>query len=211
MKILEPCRILVRAVLKFGGCNLASELSAIADTVSSVTAKEESGEMDLSGYDAMDGLVRGTGLVCIAASGLEWMLTHLVGLIEDWPDERYAAVLARRDQERSPVQHVRRLAALMAVRFPGSGLEADVRGLADQAQALLERRHRAVHSVMMLGAGGYESWHPRSAETRSADPGELADLAQEIADCAAEVTGFTHAWQTRAERDGWPVMLPETS
>ena len=83
--------------------------------------------------------------------------------------------------------------------------------LADNASLLLEERHRGVHSVMMIETRAadeplYEAWHAKSDTMWPVDPSGLYDLADRITQCAAEVTGLTHAWEERAERDGWPVV-----
>jgi hypothetical protein len=72
-------------------------------------------------------------------------------------------------------------------------------------------RNRVVHSVMMIETKTtneplYEAWHARSDTIWPVDPVALNTLARDLAQCAAEVSGFTHAWEERAERDGWPIL-----
>ena len=89
--------------------------------------------------------------------------------------------------------------------------DTDARQLADDAGPLLEARNRVVHSVMMIETKAtneplYQAWHARSDTTWPVDPVALNTLARDLAQCTAEITGFTHAWEERAERDGWPTM-----
>lgn len=97
-------------------------------------------------------------------------------------------------------------------RLDAIGLGPDVGQLADEAGRLLEARNRVVHSVMMIEAKAtnepfYEAWHARSDSVWPVDPLGLHTLALDLAQCMAEVNEFAHAWEERAERDGWPVLL----
>jgi len=157
---------------------------------------------DVPPDDELDQLIHGVGMVCIAASGLEWALTFLMGEVENWGDEKMRTVLARLNREKAPAQQFRKLAR----RLEAFGLGPDVIRLADDASLLLEERHRVVHSVMMIETRAadeplYEAWHAKSDTMWPVDPSRLHDLADRITQCTAEVTGLTHAWEERAERD----------
>lgn len=162
---------------------------------------------DIRADDELDQLTRGVGMVCIVASALEWTLTFLMGEIENWSDEKMRNVLTRRNREQAPAQQFHKLAR----RLETFGLGPDVIRLAESADQLLEERHMVVHSVMMIETKVedeplYEAWHAKSDTMWPVDPSRLYDLADRITQCTAEVTGFTHAWEERANRDGWPVV-----
>jgi hypothetical protein len=164
-------------------------------------------EPDIQTDDELDQLNRGIGMVCIAASALEWTLTFLMGEIENWDDEKMRSVLARLNREQAPAEQFRKLAH----RLETFGLGPDVIRLARDASRLLEERHKVVHSVMIIETKAaneplYEAWHAKSDTIWPVDPSQLYDLANQIMQCTAEVTGLTHAWEERAERDGWPVI-----
>jgi hypothetical protein len=152
----------------------------------------------------LDLLVRGVGQVCISASMLEWSLTYLTGLIENWDDAKHRDVLGR------PGEPLKRYRALVP-RLEAFGLGRDADRLAGEAGRLLMERNRVVHSVMMIETKAaneplYEAWHAKSDTKWPVDPVALNTLAHDLAQCVAEVSGFTHAWEERAERDGWPVL-----
>lgn len=159
----------------------------------------------------LDQLVRGVGQVCISASMLEWALTYLTGLIENWDDAKHRDVLGH------PGEPLRKYRTLVP-RLEAFGLGPDVGQLADDAGRLLNERNRVVHSVMMIETKAaneplYEAWHARSDTVWPVEPAALNALARDLAQCTVEVTAFTHAWEERAERDGclivtFPVNLP---
>ena len=154
--------------------------------------------------ETLEQLVKGVGQVCISASSLEWALTYLVGLIENWDDAKHRQVL------RTGGRSLEEFCSL-ASRLEAFGLGAEVTVLADDARRLLRSRHRIVHSVMMIEtkAGDedrYEAWHAMSDTVWPLVPKDLYDLAFELADCTADVMGLAAAWQERAEHDGWPVV-----
>jgi hypothetical protein len=71
---------------------------------------------DVPPDDELDQLIRGVGMVCIAASGLEWTLTFLMGEVENWGDEKMRTVLARLNREKAPAQQFRKLARRLVLR-----------------------------------------------------------------------------------------------
>ena len=145
-------------------------------------------------------LVRGVGQVCISASMLEWALTCLTGMIENWDDDKHRELVGH------PGRALNTYRALVP-RLEALGLGPDVAHLADDAQRLLAERHRVVHSVMMTAnESRYEAWHPRRDITWAADPAALHPLALDLTLCMAEVTAFAGAWKERSERDGWPIL-----
>jgi hypothetical protein len=142
--------------------------------------------------------------VCISACMLEWSLTYLTGLIENWDDTKHREVLGH------PGEPLRKYRALVP-KLEAFGLGPDAGRLAVDAGRLLQARNRVVHCVMMIETKAtneplYEAWHARSDTIRPVDPVALNTLARDLAQCTAEVSGFTHAWEERAERDGWPVL-----
>ncbi len=149
-------------------------------------------------------LVSGVGQVCISASMLEWALTYLTGLIENWDDAKHREIYGNPGR---PLKEYRNLVP----RLEAFGLGSDVAQLADDARRLLAERHRVVHSMMMAETKAdneplYEAWHARTDTTWLVVPEDLNALARDLALCAAEATVFANAWQERAERDGWPVL-----
>ncbi len=149
-------------------------------------------------------LVTGVGQVCISASMLEWALTYLTGLIENWDDAKHREVFGCAGQ---PLKEYRNLVP----RLEAFGLGRDVAQLADDAGRLLAERHRVVHSMMMAETKAdnellYEAWHARTDTTWPVVPEDLNALARDLALCAADANAFAGAWAERAERDGWPVL-----
>jgi hypothetical protein len=163
---------------------------------------------DLPADEAMKQLVAGVGQVCIAASGLDWALTYLTGVIEIWADEKFTTVVSHPG---GPLKAYRTL----VTRLEAVGLGLDAAQLAEDAGRLLEKRNRVVHSVMMIGTRPaseslYEAWHARTDTMWPVVPEDLNRLAQDLSQCAAEATAFAKAWQERAERDGWPDLSGST-
>jgi len=153
---------------------------------------------------AMVELVCGIGQVCISASMLEWALTYLTGLIENWDDAKHREVFGKTGQPLKEYRH-------LVPRLEAFGLGSDVAQLADDAGRLLAERHRVVHSMMMAETKAdnqplYEAWHARTDTTWPVVPEDLNTLARDLSLCAAEATAFASAWQERAEHDGWPVL-----
>lgn len=140
---------------------------------------------------AMVQLVNGVGQVCISASSLEWSLAYLTGAVEGWDDERFTHVIAR---ARQPLEEFRKVVPKLEI----FGTEDLAKLLAD-AETLLGKRGRVVHSVMMLdttvaNAAVYEAWHAKTDTTWTVDPEDLNALALEIMNCTAEVVGLTQAF-----------------
>jgi hypothetical protein len=164
--------------------------------------------MDLPADEAMRQLVTGVGQVCIAASGLDWALTYLTGVIDLWADEKFTKVVSQHGQ---PLREYRKLVPRLAT----LGLVPDAAQLADDAGRLLEERNRVVHSVMMIETKAaseplYEAWHARTDTMWQVAPEDLNRLAQDLSRCAAEAAAFADAWRERAERDGWPILSGAT-
>ncbi len=139
---------------------------------------------------AMAQLVNGVGQVCISASSLEWSLAYLTGVVNGWDDEKFTHVIAR---VRQPLEEFRKVVPELKI----FGTEDLAKLLAD-AEALLGRRARVVHSVMMLdttvaSAAVYEAWHAKTDTTWTVVPEDLNALALEIMNCTAEVVGLTQA------------------
>ena len=135
---------------------------------------------------------------------LEWSMTYLTGLIENWDDTKLREVLGH------PGGPLRKYRALVP-KLEAFGLGPDAGQLADDAGRLLEARNRVVHSVMIIETRAtneplYEAWHARSDIIWPVDPEALSALACDLAQCTAEMSGFTHAGEERAERDGWPIL-----
>jgi hypothetical protein len=154
--------------------------------------------------NGLDQLVRGVGQVCISASLLEWSLTYLTGLMQDWDDAQLRAVFSRTG---GPLKEYR----LLVPRLEALGVGPAACQLGDDAGRLLQERNRVVHSVMMLEIKAtnerlYEAWHAKRDTMWPVDPAVLNKLALDLADCTAQVTGFAQAWEERAERDGWPDL-----
>lgn len=154
----------------------------------------------------MTQLVIGVGQVCISANMLEWALTYLTGLIENWDDAKHRDVFGRPGR---PLKEYRNLVPRLAAFAPGIG--QDVAQLADDAGRLLVERHRVVHSVMMIETKAandrlYEAWHVKSDTTCPVVPEDLNTLARDLALCAAEASALADIWAERAEREGWPVL-----
>jgi hypothetical protein len=65
-------------------------------------------DLDMDGPidQTMTQLVSGVGQVCISASMLEWALTYLTGLIENWDDAKHRDVFGR---PRQPLKEYRKL------------------------------------------------------------------------------------------------------
>src|SRR5258708_38917725 len=82
-------------------------------------------------------LVSGVGQVCVSASMLDWALTYLTGLIDDWDDEKHRKVFSCPGQ---PLREYRDLVPRLFV-----PLREDAAKLADDAGRLLAERHRVVH------------------------------------------------------------------
>jgi hypothetical protein len=148
-------------------------------------------------------LISGVGQVCIVASMLEWALTYLTGLIDNWDDEKHRKVFSSPGQ---PLKEYRNLVPRLFL-----PLREDAAQLADDAGRLLAERHRVVHSVMMIETKAaneqlYEAWHARTDTTWQVVPEDLTTLAIDLGQCVMEATAFAHAWQERAERDGWPIL-----
>lgn len=131
--------------------------------------------MDLPADEAMKQLVAGVGQVCVAASGLDWALTYLTGVIEIWTDEKFTMVVS---QPTGPLKayrkHVLRLEAL--------GLGPDGAQLAGDAGRLLGERDRIAHSVMMIVTSAaneplYEARHARADAMWPVMPEDLNRLA----------------------------------
>lgn len=140
---------------------------------------------------AMARLVNGVGQVCISASSLEWSLAYLTGVVEGWDDEKFAHVIAR---VRRPLEEFHKVMPKLEI----FGADDLARILAD-AEALLGRRGRVVHSVMMLdttvaSAAVYEAWHAKTDATWTVVAEDLNALALEIMNCTAEVVGLTQAF-----------------
>ncbi len=149
-------------------------------------------------------LVSGVGQVCISAGMLEWALTYLTGLIENWDDAKHSEVFGSPGQ---PLKEYRNLVPRLEV----LGLDPDVAQLANDAGRLLAERHRVVHSMMMAETKAdnellYEAWHARTDTTWPVVPEDLKTLARDLSLCAVEAVAFANAWEERAERDGWPVL-----
>lgn len=164
--------------------------------------------MDLPDDESMKQLVTGVGQVCVAASGLDWALTYLTGVIEIWAEAKFTAVVS---QPGGPLKAYRKLVP----RLEAFGVGPDAAQLADDAGSLLGERNRVVHSVMMTGTRAaneslYEAWHARTDAMWAVVPEDLNRLAQDLSQCAAEATAFAEAWQERAERDGWPDLSGST-
>jgi hypothetical protein len=163
---------------------------------------------DVPADEAMKQLVAGVGQVCIAASGLDWALTYLAGVIEIWAYEKFTTVVS---QPGGPLKEYRKLVP----QLEALGLGPDAAQLAEDAGRLLGDRNRVVHSVMMIGTRAateplYEAWHARTDTMWPVAPEDLNWLAQDLSRCAAEATAFAEAWQERAERDGWPDLSDST-
>ena len=67
-------------------------------------------DTDLSADEPFDHetsqLVSGVGQVCVSASMLEWALTYLTGLIDNWDDEKHRKVLSRPGQPLKEYRHL---------------------------------------------------------------------------------------------------------
>ncbi len=148
-------------------------------------------------------LISDVGQVCVSASMLEWALTYLTGLIDNWDDEKHRKVFS------SPGKPLREYRNIVPRLF--LDLREDAAQLADDAGRLLAERHRVVHSVMMIETKAtngqlYEAWHARTDSTWQVVPEDLSTLAGDLGQCMMEATAFASVWQERAERDGWPVL-----
>jgi len=139
---------------------------------------------------AMAQLVNGVGQVCISASSLEWSLAYLTGVVKGWDDEKFTHVIA---SVRQPLEEFRKVVPELEI----FGAEDLAKLLAD-AEALVGRRGRVVHSVMMLdgtvaSTAVYEAWHARTDTTWTVVPDDLNAPALEIMNCTVEVVGLTQA------------------
>jgi hypothetical protein len=157
-----------------------------------------------SDHAELDQLVRGVGQVCIAASGLEAQLAFLALTLDNWSDEKFREVLSHTGRALDEYKS-------LVSRLEAFGLGSDPRWLLDEATRLLRARNRVVHSVMMIEVKAatervYEAWHARSDETWEVRPADLHKLAEDLTRLTGEADAFAHAWEQRAERDGWPVL-----
>jgi hypothetical protein len=162
-------------------------------TQTDCTQRAQNEQMD----QMMSRLVSGIGQVCISASMLEWALTYLTGMANDWDHARMIAVISKSGE---PMREFRKVVPQLEI----PGLDA-ARFLAD-AERLLRERNRVVHSVMMLetevaGQFLYEAWHPKSDIMKPVDPDDLNTLALDLSQCAAEAGAFADALQEAAERE----------
>ena len=94
---------------------------------------------------------------------------------------------------RQPLEEFRKVVPELKI----FGTEDLAKLLAD-AEALLGKRGRVVHSVMMLdktvaSAAVYEAWLAKTDTTWTVVPDDLNALALEIMNCTAEVVGLTQA------------------
>jgi hypothetical protein len=139
---------------------------------------------------------------------LEWSLTYLTGLIENWDDTKHREVLGH------PGEPLRKYRALVP-KLEAFGLGPDAGQLAVDAGRLLEARNRVVHSVIMIETKAtneplYEAWHARSDTIWPVDPVALNTLARDH--CAVHGRGErVHpclGGACRARRLACPMMIP---
>lgn len=152
--------------------------------------------------DEEDEIVRGVGEVCISASSLEWSLAYLTSVLWCKGNAWFIDVISRPGQ---PLRKFRDFVRSLAVLAPE--LQAQAEKILADADQLLMRRHRVIHSIMVgeLDPGNrvYEAWHAKSDTMWSVAAADLNDLARDLKQCAAEADAFGAAWENRPERDGW--------
>src|SRR5260370_33148712 len=142
-------------------------------------------------------LISDVGQVCVSASMLEWVLTYLTGLIDNWDDEKHRKVFS------SPGKPLREYRNIVPRLF--LDLREDAAQLADDAGRLLAERHRVVHSVMMIETKAtngqlHEASHARTDTTWQLGPEELATVAGEPGPCTVESPRFATVLAERSER-----------
>jgi hypothetical protein len=98
---------------------------------------------------------------------------------------------------------------VIAVQIPE--LQADAEKMLADAQRLLGRRNRVVHSVVASDLDPdsrlYEAWHAKTDVVWSVVPADLSSLAGDLERCARDVDTFGATWEERAESANWPDPL----
>jgi hypothetical protein len=152
-----------------------------------------------------DAVVRGVGQVCIAASSLEWSMAYCSSVLRCAGDAWFISVYAAPGRTRT---EFRKLMRDVAAKSPEQLANAE-RLLAD-AENLLNRRNRVVHSVVASerdpDSRFYDAWHAKADTVWPVDPAELRSLAEDLGRCASEIDDFGTAWEEGTEHDGWPDL-----
>jgi hypothetical protein len=142
----------------------------------------------------LDAVERGIGQVCIAASSLEWSMAYCTSVLRRTGEAWFIGVYASPGQTR---KEFHKLVRAVGARFPE--LRADVERLLADAEELLNRRNRVVHSAVANerdpDSRFYEAWHAKTDSVWPIEPEELRCLALDLALCASKIDTFGAAWE----------------